>query len=120
MVVVLCSVCGEPGDADTHACPVCDARDQRAVPKTSVPATPTERLLANIKRTVATLSDLRTTRPEELRTGAKAARARALKRRLEAQSAVLRARLGGEHEGRNAAAYRDALDRVERELAASL
>ena len=120
MVVVLCSVCGEPAEAGAEACSVCHAHDQRAVRATLVPETPRERLLANIKRTIASLVDLRSSRLEELHGGTRANRKRALKVRLEAQAAVLKSRLRGDREGRDSAAYRDALARAEAELQASL
>jgi len=120
MVVVICSVCGEPARAEANTCPVCDASDQRAVRATLASETPKERLLAGIKRTIALLADLRLARPEEAQHGGKPERVRALRLRLEAQAAELKTRLRRESEGRDSVAYRDALGRAEAELQASL
>ena len=123
MIVVLCSVCGEPANADEAACSVCDAVDVRAVAEDRLPPTPQERLIANAHRTVEKIHDLNTARAEQLDEDAKARIVRALRARAEGQVSVIesrlreeQARLRDEQELLDTALYNETLDRLKREL----
>ena len=127
MVVVICSLCGELVGADNEACPVCEAKDLRAVPEDRLPPTPEERLIANAHRTVEKISELHKSRARQLDRQAKEGIARALRERAEGQVGVIEARLRDdearlrhEQELGDTAAYKDALSRLKRELQASL
>ena len=91
----------------------------RAVPGHDLPPTPDERLLTNVHHTLEAFSRLRKERAGQL-AEAEAQRERVLRSRLEGQMGVVEARLRHEREKREAAAYREALDRLKRELSASL
>ena len=88
----------------------------RAVPEQDLPPTPDERLLTNVHHTLEAFSRLRQERVYQLAEG----KERALRERLVGQMGVVEARLQREREQREAAAYREALERLKRELSASL
>ena len=123
VIVVLCSVCGEPANADDEACPVCDAVDVRAVPEDRLPPTPEGRLIANAHRTVEKINDLNTARAQQLDEDAKARILRALRARAEGQVSVIESRLREEQtrlreeqELLDTALYNETLNRLKREL----
>ena len=88
----------------------------RAVPEQDLPPTPDGRLLTNVHHTLEALSRLREERVYQLAEG----KERILRERLKGQMGVVEARLEHQREQREAAAYREALDRLKRELSASL
>lgn len=116
MIVIVCSVCGEPASADDARCPACSAVDQRAVPEASVPHTHEERLLAGVERTLASLDDLRVGRANELAQEAAAQKERALRMRLEAQAGVLEAQIRAERGEAVVPSHQRALQRIRHEL----
>src|SRR5690349_9793291 len=118
-VVVLCSVCGEPSGVDQVSCPVCDAREARAVPEETVPPTREERLLAAIDATLGSCEQLRKGRTNERILEASRQRAEALATRLRAQEGVLEAQLRKAETGKSAEASRQTLAKIQRRLAAS-
>ena len=117
MVVVLCSVCGEPSLTDEASCRVCDSDDHRAVPGPVADATSEERLLESVEQTLHSLDRLQTTREEQHAPASR--RQRALRVRLESQRFELATRIRGDHAHTNGG-YREVLGRVKRELDRSL
>ena len=120
MVVVICAICGEPGEAENEFCPSCEATEVRAVPEEELPSTPAERLIANAHRTVDQIGELHKARARQLDEAAKARLARALRARAEGQVGVIEARLRHDQEARDTAAYHEALERLKRELLENL
>ena len=116
MIVVVCSVCGEPASADEERCPVCMAGDQRAIPETRVAPTHEERLLAGVERTLESLDDLRFAHAHEQAQAASAQRERALRMRLEAQAGVLEARQRSTRDRGVSPQSERALQRIRHEL----
>ena len=116
MIVVLCSVCGEPSVTGDASCRVCDADDRRAVPGPVSDATSEERLLESVEHS---LDQLQTTPAPEHDHGVLLRRRRALRVRLEAQRGELATRIRGDH-AHTEGGDRRALGLVKRELGRSL
>ena len=116
MIVVVCSVCGEPTSVDDDRCPGCQAADQRAIPETKIAPTREERLLAGVERTLESLDDLRVAHANEQAQAARAQRERALRMRLEAQAGVLEARQRSARGNDLSVQVQKALQRIRHEL----
>jgi hypothetical protein len=116
MIVIVCSVCGEPASGDTERCPVCSAVDQRAVPESDLSHTREERLLTGVQRTLESLDHLRVAEARSQVQEAQVQKERVLRMRLEAQAGALEARLRAEPSGDLAVNSHRALQRIRHEL----